>query len=120
LRSFHLEVPSPKADLSLNINGKVLVSSKNEKALSGVPSSASGYTQTELQLVENSMGKSPEDERWFWLQPNSLASVWDRLLALLAALRNFLASEFRREIPKFLGCRGQQAAGLPNGTGKFI
>jgi hypothetical protein len=51
------EVPSPKADLSLNINGKVLVSSKNEKASSGVPSGASGYTQTELQLVENSMGK---------------------------------------------------------------
>jgi hypothetical protein len=32
----------------------------------------------------------------------------------------FLASEFRREIPKIFGCRGKQAAGLPNGTGKFI
>jgi hypothetical protein len=36
------------------------------------------------------------------------------------ALRNFLASEIQRETAKTLGRGGQQAAELPNRTGKFI
>jgi hypothetical protein len=68
------------------------------------------------------MGKWMENERSSgWLQPNALASVRDQPFTISArALRNFLASEIQRETAKTLGRGGQQAAELPNRTGKFI
>jgi hypothetical protein len=92
LRSFHLEVPSPKADLSLNINRKVAVSSRNEQASILAPLGIHKQNYNSSRTVWESDRKTDDPLAGYREKP-CLQSGID-LLPLLPAEQDFLVPKF--------------------------